>query len=63
MPWNIRRGRYSAEALTEEEIQRLRASPETAAGHIAHQCDSCRCAARDQRASDLAQGYRTPHRG
>jgi hypothetical protein len=26
MPWNIQRGRYGAEALTEEEIQTLQAS-------------------------------------
>ena len=51
MPWNIRRGRYSAEALIEQEIQKLQASPETAGGHIAHQCNSCQCAARDQRAA------------
>ena len=51
MSWNIPRGRYSADALTEEEIQKLQAAPETAADHIAHQCNSCRCAARDQRAA------------
>ena len=49
MAWRIARGRYGAEALTEEEIQKLQTAPETAAGHIAHQCNSCRCAARDQR--------------
>ena len=51
MPWNIQRGRYGAEVLTEKEIQELEASPESAAGHIAHQCNSCRRAARDQRAA------------
>src|SRR2546426_3097533 len=51
MAWKIGRGRYGAEALTEEEIQQLQTSPETAAGHIAHECNSCRCAARDQRAT------------
>ena len=51
LPWlgELRAGRYGAEALTEEEIQKLQTAPETAAGHIAHQCNSCRCAARDQR--------------
>jgi len=59
MAWRIARGRYGAEALTEEGIQKLQAAPETAAGHFAHQCNSCRCAASDQRASDLAPGYRS----
>jgi len=45
----VQRGRYGAEALTEAEIQKLQSSPETAAGHIAQECNSCRCAARDQR--------------
>src|SRR5436309_4482947 len=49
MAWRIARGRYGAQALTEEEIQKLQTAPETAAGHIAHQCNSCCCAARDQR--------------
>jgi len=31
MGWTIGRGRYGAEALTREEIQRLQASHETAA--------------------------------
>jgi hypothetical protein len=47
----VQRGRYGAEALTEAEIQKLETSPETAAGHINHDCNSCRCAARDQRAA------------
>jgi hypothetical protein len=51
MAWKIGRGRYGAEALTEEEIQKLQTAPETAASHIAHECNSCRCAARDQRAA------------
>ena len=51
LPWpgELRAGRYGAQALTEEEIQKLQTAPETAAGHIAHQCNSCCCAARDQR--------------
>ena len=36
MTWKIGRGRYGAEALTSEEIQKLQAAPETAAGHIVH---------------------------
>ena len=51
MGWKIGRGRCGAEALTEEEIKKLQAAPETAADHIAHRCNSCRCAARDQRAA------------
>jgi hypothetical protein len=47
----VQRGRYGADALTEEEIQKLQTSPETAAGHIDHECNSCRNAARDQRAA------------
>jgi hypothetical protein len=47
----VQRGRYGAEALTEKEIEKLQTSPEIAAGHIAHDCNSCRCAARDQRAA------------
>ena len=47
----VQRGRYGAEALTSGEIQKLEAAPETAAYHIAHECNSCRCAARDQRAA------------
>jgi hypothetical protein len=60
----VQRGRYGAEALAEEEIQKLETSPETAADHIAHDCNSCRCAARDQRAalepilSDLQRALR-----
>ena len=47
----VQRGWYGAEALTEAEIQKLETSPETAADHIDHDCNSCRNAARDQRAA------------
>jgi hypothetical protein len=49
MAWRIARGRYGADALTAEEIQKLEAAPETATDHIDHRCNACRCAARDQR--------------
>src|SRR2546422_5959354 len=58
LPWEgtamvrrVQRGRYGPEALTESEIQKLETSPETAAGHIDHDCNSCRNAARDRRAA------------
>ena len=51
MSWKVPLRRYGAEALTEKEIEKLQTSPETAAGHIDHDCNSCRNAARDQRAA------------
>ena len=50
MVWGVQRGRYGAEALGEEEIQKLQAAPKTASDHVAG-CNSCRSAARDQRAT------------
>ncbi len=47
MAWRIARGRYGAEALTEEEIQKLQAAPETGADHVARVCNPCRSAARE----------------
>jgi hypothetical protein len=51
MRWRIARGRYTAEALTEEEIHKLQAASEIAVDHIDYRCNACRCAARDQRAA------------
>ena len=51
MGWNVPRGRYGADALEPEEIQKLQAAPESASDHIARSCNSCRCAAREQRAT------------
>jgi len=48
MGWNVPRGRYGADALEPEEIQKLQAAPESASDHIARSCNSCRCAARER---------------
>jgi hypothetical protein len=51
MSRNVPRGRYGADALEPQEIQKLQAAPESASDHIARSCNSCRCAAREQRAT------------
>jgi hypothetical protein len=51
MSWNVPRGRYGADALELQEIQKLQAAPESASHHIAQSCNACRCAAREQRAT------------
>jgi hypothetical protein len=51
MGWNVPRGRYGADALGPEEIQKLQAAPEGASDLIARSCNSCRCAGPEQRAT------------
>src|SRR5438552_3166338 len=51
MSWNVPRGRYRADALELQEIQKLQAAPESASHHIAQSCNACRCAARERRAT------------
>jgi len=56
MVWRVARGRYGAEVLEAEEIQKLQTAPETASDHIARRCNSCLCAAVGLRA-EPADGY------